>query len=377
MDGIAAFKAVAPHLTNPLVLVGFALLLVFGVHRALLKAGIIPPLSRQTGGKVVQQFLRYGFVIALVVIGLGFALAFYQSRLEHDPQVQKGRAETTRVEGLVAMAKGFCQQPVDKLGLSEAARQDMVRACAEAIHALAQTEAPEPQIEAALAQLAQGKDQAAKALFEQVLERKAAEGSQANREAAEAARHLGALAFKDDTQGALEAYRKAVKLDPDNWDGWNQLGHLLVRTGELGEAQAAYGRVKTLGEANGDQEAVAAASGNLGIVYQMRGDLAQAEAMLKKALDLDQALGRKEGLANDYGNLGNVYEARGDLAQAEAMHKQALELDQALGSKGGMANAYGNLGNVYQVYDYLAQRRIHRASPLPFLESLPSTAYCD
>lgn len=78
MDTLQAFKDIAPYLTHPLVLVGFVLLLFFGVHRTLIKAGIIPPLDQQTGSAVVQRLLRYGFVIALVVIVLGFGLQLLQ-----------------------------------------------------------------------------------------------------------------------------------------------------------------------------------------------------------------------------------------------------------------------------------------------------------
>jgi hypothetical protein len=79
MDELDGFKDVAPYLTQPLVLVGFVLLLAFGVHRALLKAGIIPPLTPSSGSKVVQGLLRYGFVIAILAIILGFSLEFYRT----------------------------------------------------------------------------------------------------------------------------------------------------------------------------------------------------------------------------------------------------------------------------------------------------------
>ena len=76
MDELTSFAKVAPFLKHPLVLVGFVLLLFFAIHRALIKSGIIPPLSKQAGGKVVQMLLRYGFVIALLIIVLGFGLRF-------------------------------------------------------------------------------------------------------------------------------------------------------------------------------------------------------------------------------------------------------------------------------------------------------------
>ena len=76
MDDITAFKEIAPYLTHPLVWVGFVLFLFFGIHRALLKAGIIRPLDPRNSSKVVMALLRYGFVIALVALALGFLLEF-------------------------------------------------------------------------------------------------------------------------------------------------------------------------------------------------------------------------------------------------------------------------------------------------------------
>jgi len=113
------------------------------------------------------------------------------------------------------------------------AKDQQIKALTDAIAALSKTGAPAASIEAALQALAQGNTAKAQAIFAEVLRSKEAEGRQANKEAAAAARHLGALAYLHDTNGALAAYRKAVELDPDNAEGWNILGHLLHRTGEL------------------------------------------------------------------------------------------------------------------------------------------------
>ncbi len=55
-----------------------------------------------------------------------------------------------------------------------------------------------------------------------------------------------------DNQKALAAYREATELDPSNADTWNKLGHVLLRTGDLGAAEAAYLKVEEL--AGGDKE---------------------------------------------------------------------------------------------------------------------------
>lgn len=80
MDALfAAFEKIAPYLKHPLVLVGFVLLLFFGIHRQLIESGIIPPLDQQAGSTAVQTILEYGFWIALAAIVLGFGLQYVKS----------------------------------------------------------------------------------------------------------------------------------------------------------------------------------------------------------------------------------------------------------------------------------------------------------
>jgi tetratricopeptide (TPR) repeat protein len=228
------------------------------------------------------------------------------------------------------------RQREQKYQLREQEYQDQIKALTETVTALAQQrgkpDAP-PGIDEALKQLAEGNTSAAETIFCDVAKKKEAEGAKANQEAAEALRHLGALAFLNDTQKALDAYRRSTELDPENPEGWNQLGHLLQRTGELAEAEEAYQKVVAIGQSENDQEWIAIGSGNLGVVDETRGELEKAEAMHQKALTLDEEMGHKEDLANDYTNLGNVYETRGDLEKAEAMYQKALALFQDLGIK--------------------------------------------
>ena len=78
---------------------------------------------------------------------------------------------------------------------------------------------------------------------------------------------------------------------------------------------------------------MAAAYGNLGIVYQIRGDLDKAEAMYRKSLAINKELGRRGGMANQYARLGIVYKTRGDLDIAEEMYGKSLELFTSISSK--------------------------------------------
>ena len=201
-----------------------------------------------------------------------------------------------------------------------------------------------PGIEEALQRLVKGDTRKAEAIFQETANRKEAN----NQEDAEGYRRLGALAFLHDTQKALNAYRRATQLDPDNEQGWNQLGHLLQRTGQLRDAEDAYQRALILGEKRNDQSSIAVAYTNLGNVYGIRGELERAEAMYRKSLALNEALGHKGVIAGIYINLGNVYRDRGEPKQAEAMFQKSLALNEALGYKEGIAVAYTKLGSVYQ-----------------------------
>ena len=84
-----AFDKIAPFLTNSLVLAGFAIFLFFGVLRSLLKSKVIPQLSQTHGGRIIGAFLKYGFVLALLVIVLGFANEAYKQFLSNQFKISE------------------------------------------------------------------------------------------------------------------------------------------------------------------------------------------------------------------------------------------------------------------------------------------------
>lgn len=205
-----------------------------------------------------------------------------------------------------------------------------------AIRALQEEAAERPStretIDAALKASAEGDTTRAEAMLQAIEDRHTAAGPAEYAEAAAAARHRGALAFLHDTQTALAAYRRATEWAPDEPGGWNQLGQLLKRVGDLADAEAAFNRVAAIGAARDDKRLEAVAFGNLGVIAQTRGDLDAAEDFYKKSLALNEALGRKEGMANQYGNLGGIALTRGDLPAAEAYWRKSLALYEQIGA---------------------------------------------
>jgi tetratricopeptide (TPR) repeat protein len=212
--------------------------------------------------------------------------------------------------------------------------------------------------------------EAAEAALDELIAQRQAARKRVSRDEAGLYRQKGALAFLHDTEKAMRAYAKATELDPDDAEGWNQLGQLQFRIGELNAASRSFERVLALGNQIEDRGWIAIATGNLGLVYQTRGDLDQAEVMHRKSLAIDDELGSKEGMAATYGNLGLVYNTRGDLDQAEAMYRKGLAIDEELGRKEGMAKQYGNLGIIYQTRGDLDQSEAMFGKSLALDEAL-------
>jgi protein O-GlcNAc transferase len=341
MDSLSEFGKVAEFIKHPLVLVGFVVMLVFSIHKLILKAKLLKELNQQQSSFVVVLLLRYGFWLGVLIMLLGFGLQFYQTYA--DKEIKK--AANYNIEKIVA-------------NLTEKSQQDSetIKNLTKALTNLSEGKVigSDAQIKAAFQALEKGDLNLAKQRFEETakqgeqnIKQVTNQLEQENKQTAEAYRNLGALAFLDDTQQALQAYQRATQLDPDNADSWNYLGLLLQRIGELDQAIAAYQKVLGLGEKQQDQEKIAWAYGNLGIVYKTRGELEKAIEFFEKILKTHEELGLKKDVARDYDNLGIIYKTRGEFKKAIEFHNKALEINQNLDSKEGMAINYGNLGNVY------------------------------
>jgi hypothetical protein len=68
------FNKLAPYLSDPLILIGFFLLLAFTFSRYLIKKQIIGPMPKAYGYRILRLVLLYGFIIGLLIIIFGFAL---------------------------------------------------------------------------------------------------------------------------------------------------------------------------------------------------------------------------------------------------------------------------------------------------------------
>lgn len=154
---------------------------------------------------------------------------------------------------------------------------------------------------------------------------------------------------KDDLDGALADFNKAIGLNPDlvaahdncsrvehaknNRDKtlaetWNKFGKMKKDEGDLNGALVGYNKAIEL---NPD---FAVAYSNRGLVKKIKGDLNDALADFNKAIEL------KPDLAAAYNNRGDAKRAKGDLDGALADYDRAIEL------KPGSATTYNNRGEL-------------------------------
>ena len=100
-----SFDGIAPYLKDPLVLVGFTLLLFFGFARAVIRSKLLTPITGANSYRVLQTVLLYGFLLGLLVIALGFGLKYREmSEAEQKNAIEllKGEfnANATAVESM-------------------------------------------------------------------------------------------------------------------------------------------------------------------------------------------------------------------------------------------------------------------------------------
>jgi arylsulfatase A-like enzyme/Flp pilus assembly protein TadD len=129
-------------------------------------------------------------------------------------------------------------------------------------------------------------------------------------------RGLLARAYKQAgrTDRALELYRQAVAIAPDDNDAWYELAVALQAAGRAKEASV------VIHEALRRDPSRPEAHNALGIEFTEQGKLGEAETEFRKAIDIDARNARA------WNNLGNVYRAMNRSADAAGAYEKAASL---------------------------------------------------
>jgi hypothetical protein len=97
---ILQFSKIVQYLYNPLALIGFGLLLLFGIFWGILKSGLLSQLSQRQSDRILSQILRYGVSVSIALMLLGFLYA----GLSHDNDAN----EDHNKQGLITQQAGDC-----------------------------------------------------------------------------------------------------------------------------------------------------------------------------------------------------------------------------------------------------------------------------
>lgn len=141
----------------------------------------------------------------------------------------------------------------------------------------------------------------------------------------------GSLEFKEKEYGikAIEAAKKAIKLDPTNSEAFRVLGYAYEIMGDFSSAITNYNAAISL---NGGS---AAAYSNRGHAYWLMGDLLKAQQDYEKALSIDSSLAYAQAtLARIYISEAKYAQARDLLMRATknaATVRQKAEIEQLIG----------------------------------------------
>jgi len=127
---------------------------------------------------------------------------------------------------------------------------------------------------------------------------------------------------------ALDAYRKALEIDPKLANAWIGMGNTLNNQGKLDEALDAYRKALKFDPKN------ALAWNNMGAVLNSQGKLDKALDACRKALEIDPKY------ADAWYNMGIVLRKQGKLDEALDAYRKTLEIDPKY------ADAWYNMGVV-------------------------------
>lgn len=125
------------------------------------------------------------------------------------------------------------------------------------------------------------------------------------------------------------------------------LGVLWAKRGDLDRAENLLERAVTLREELDDPKAVVDSLNNLGLVQWKAGRLTEAARTLEKCYNRQEELGYRVAQSATMTNLGVIAIARDELDEATEWYERSLELNRKLDDRQGIAILQGNLAAVY------------------------------
>jgi tetratricopeptide (TPR) repeat protein len=366
----------------------------------------LPPIRSEQSPNIVPKLIRiaaFGLVAWIGYKGVqaSIAPATNGPSKEQIEQIQKPQGEQLAVKdaqiaALNAQNAALTQMLLEK---NPAAGPGAQQAVAGAVQSITQGAAEgDARLQQALDLLKENKIADATRLLNAVAEDKTALAGQETaraakdrKDAAIAYRNLGAIAGLADPKRALEAYEKAIELDPDDAGSLYWAGAFQIDYGHLAQAQTRLERALKLAETGDQAWCKFCALNSLGDIKQQRGDLTGALKSYQDGLAFAERLAKfdpgnalwQRDLSVSYSKVGGVQEAQGDLSAARQSYSDSFAVAERLAKSdpgnagwqrdlsvsyekvGGVQEAQGDLSAALKSYnDSLAIRdRLAKSDP--------------
>jgi tetratricopeptide (TPR) repeat protein len=127
--------------------------------------------------------------------------------------------------------------------------------------------------------------------------------------------------------------------DPLERHRLNLEGMLRFEAGDVARAEECFRELLALASAASDDDFVARANNNLGVIYTLHGRAQEAIACYERALAADRRVGRRRGLAQAHQNLGITYRELDFYHEADHHFLQAIRYAAVDGSTDLVARA--------------------------------------
>jgi hypothetical protein len=112
-----SFSEIAPYLKDPLVLIGFVVLILTLLCRYIIKSGLLKPISGEKTFRVLRYILGGAFLFGLLIIFLGFGLKYRE--LSEQEQRQAVTLLSGEFSHNLATAKALQQNTITFLKLTQ------------------------------------------------------------------------------------------------------------------------------------------------------------------------------------------------------------------------------------------------------------------
>jgi tetratricopeptide (TPR) repeat protein len=174
--------------------------------------------------------------------------------------------------------------------------------------------------------------------------------------------HQAALLLKK--QGQSRVAEKYLRRSVRHWEKvgdlinrintLNDLGTLLLESGNYDRAGDIYQECLYYWEATDHQPGIAKAYNQLGVIAKQQGEYEQAKKYIEGSLNIRRKLGNLRDIAATLNNLGKVNQILHDFKEAKQCYTESLNIRRKLGEIFGISQSLCNLGSLHHETGELA-----------------------